>query len=79
MVRLKGGEGGKVMRLEGGEGRRMVRPQGGEGGRVVRLQGGEFLVLFKGGECRVTPRFHTFVSDVNHSNEKAGWIQDFLV
>ena len=68
MVRLKGGEGGNVMRLEGGEGR-----------RVVRLQGGEFLVLFKGGECRVTPRFHTFISDVNHSNEKAGWIQDFLV
>ena len=35
--------------------------------------------LFKGGECRVTPRFHLFISDVNQGKEKAGWIQDFLV
>ena len=46
---------------------------------MVRLEGGGFLVLFKGGECRVTPRFHLFISDVNQGKEKAGWIQDFLV
>ena len=53
--------------------------QGGEGGRVVRSEGGGFLVLFKGGECRVTPRFHLLVSDINQRKERAGWIQDFLV
>ena len=45
----------------------------------MRWQGGGFLVLFKGGGCRVTPRFHLMVSDVNQGKEKAGWIQDFLV
>ena len=33
-------------------------------GRVVRWQGGTFLVLFKTGEHRVSPRFYLFVSDV---------------
>ena len=56
-----------------------MRWQGGEGGRVVRLEGGGFLVMSKGGECRVTPRFHSFVSDINQGKEKAGWIQDLLV
>ena len=34
--------------------------------------------MFNGEECRVTPRFHFFASDVNQGKEKAGWIQDFL-
>ena len=46
---------------------------------MVRSEGGGFLIFFKGGECRVTPRFYIFVSDVNQGKEKAGWIQDFLV
>ena len=41
--------------------------------------GGEVPVLFKGGEFRVTPRFHLLVSDVNQGEEKVGWNQDFLV
>ena len=49
----------------------------GKGGKVVRWEGGGFLVLFKGGGCRVTPRFHLFVSDINQGKEWAGWIQDF--
>ena len=51
-----------------------MRWQGGEGRRVVRSEGGRFLVLFKGGECRVTPRFYLFVSDLNQGKEKVGWI-----
>ena len=50
-----------------------MRWQGGEGRRVVRSEGGRFLVLFKGGECRVTPRFYLFVSDLNQGKE-VGWI-----
>ena len=55
-----------------------MRWQGGEGGRVVRWDGGRFLVLFKGGGCRVSPRFHLFLFDVSQGKEWAGWIQDFL-
>ena len=33
--------------------------------REVRWEGGRFLVLFKGGKHRVSPRFYIFVSDVN--------------
>ena len=33
-------------------------------GRVVKWQVGRFLVLFKGGGQRVSPRVHLFVSDV---------------
>ena len=58
---------------------RVIRWQSGKGGRVVRWQGGGSLVLFKGGGCRVTPRIHLMVSDVNQWKEKAGWIRDFLV
>ena len=39
--------------------------KGGKGGRVVRWVGGCFLVSFKGGENKVSSRFHLFVSDVN--------------
>ena len=38
-----------------------------------------FLVLFKDGRCKVSPRFYLFVSDVNQGNYKAGWVQDSLV
>ena len=31
-----------------------------------------FLVLFKDGGRRVSPRFHLFVSDVNQGNKKTG-------
>ena len=37
-----------------------------------------FLVLFKDWGCRVSPRSHLFVSDINQGNEEAGWVQDFL-
>ena len=37
-----------------------------------------FLVLFKDGGHRVSPRFRRFVSDVNQGNEYAEWVQDFL-
>ena len=59
------------MRWGVGKGGRVMWWQGGKGGRVVRWEGGMFLVLFKGGERRVSPRFHLFVSDVNQGNEGA--------
>ena len=37
-----------------------------------------FLVLFKDGGHKVSPRFHLFVSDVNQGNKEAGWVQDFI-
>ena len=46
------------MRWEGGKGGRVMRWQGGKGERVVRWEGGRFLVLFKDGEHRVSPRFY---------------------
>ena len=42
-------------------------------------EGGRFLVSFKGGEFRVSPRFHLFVSDLNQENKVVGWAQDPLV
>ena len=59
------------MRWGGGKGGRVMRWQGGKGERVVRWESGRFLVLFKGGKRRVSPRFHPFVSDVNQGNEGA--------
>ena len=41
------------------------RWQGGKGGRMEKWQGERFLVLFKIGGYRVSPRFHLFVSDVD--------------
>ena len=57
------------MRWQSGKGGRVVRWQGEEGTRVVRSEGGWFLVLFKDGGCRVSPRFHLYVSDVNQGKE----------
>ena len=40
-----------------------------EAGRMERWEGWRFLVLFKGGEHRVSPGFYLFVSDVNQGNK----------
>ena len=37
-----------------------------------------FLVLLKDRGCRVSSRFHLFVSDVNQGNKEMGWAQHFL-
>ena len=58
------------MKWEGGESGRIVRWQGGKGGRMVRQKGGRYLVLFKGGGHKMSPRFHLFVSDVKGTK---GW------
>ena len=60
----EGGGGGRgvVRRWQGGRGTRVVTWQGGKGGR--------FLVLFKSGGHRVSPRFHLFVSDVDQRRKK---------
>ena len=39
-----------------------------KGRRVVRWEGGTFLVLFRGGEHRVSLRCYLFVSDVDQGN-----------
>ena len=57
------------MRWIGEKGGRIMRWEVGKGGRVVRWEGGRFLVLFKGGEHSVSPRFHLFVFDVNQGKE----------
>ena len=46
-----------------------MRQQAEKGRRVVRGGGGTFLVLFKGRERRVSPRFYLFVFDVNQGNK----------
>ena len=51
-------KGGRVMRSQGGKRVRVVMWLG--GGR-----GGGFLVLFKSGGHRVSPRFHFLVSNVD--------------
>ena len=61
--------GGRLVRWKGGKDGRVMRWQGGKGRRVVRWEGGRFLVLFKSGEYRVSPRFYLSVSDVNQGNE----------
>ena len=41
----------------------------GKARRMVRWEGGSFLVLFRGGEHRVSPGFYLFVSDVDQGNK----------
>ena len=53
----------------GGKGAKVMRCQGEKSGRVVKWKGGRFLVLLKGGEHGVSPRFYFFASDVNQGNE----------
>ena len=43
---------------KGIKGRMVVSWQGGKGGRSVKWQGERFLILFKVGGHRVSPRFH---------------------
>ena len=45
---------------------------------MVRQKGGRYLVLFKGGGHKMSPRFHLFVSDINQGNDEVGCVQDFL-
>ena len=61
--------GGKVGggEWEGGKGGRVACWKG---GRMVKWQGGRFLVLFKSGGHRVSPRFHLFVSGVDQRRNK---------
>ena len=68
-----------VVRWQVGKGGRVVRWQSGKDGRVVRWQDGRFLVLFKDGGPRVSPRFHLFLSNFNQPNKGAGYVQDILV
>ena len=45
----------------------------------MNWKGGSFLVLFKSGGCRVSPRFHLLVYDVDQQwNKRGGWVQDYL-
>ena len=45
----------------------------------VRQKGGRYLVLFKDGGHKMSPRFHLFVSNVYQGNKGVGWVQDFFV
>ena len=56
-----GGEGRRIVRWQSWRGVRVVRWQRGESGRVVKWQGERFLILFKGGVQRVSPRFFFLV------------------
>ena len=38
----------------------------------MKWEAGRFLVLFKGGEHRVSSRFYLFISDVNQGDEGDG-------
>ena len=40
----------------------------------MRWQGRSFVVLFKAGRRRVSPRLHLFVSDLNQRNKRAGCV-----
>ena len=66
------------MRWQVEKGGRVVRWQGGKGGRVVKWQGQRFPVLSKGGCCKVSPRFHLFVSDVDQQSKGAEWVQEYF-
>ena len=79
IVSWEGGKGGRlIVCWESGEGGRVVRWQGGKSGRMVRQKGWRYLVLFKDGKHKMSPRFHFFVSNVNQGNKGVGWIQGFL-
>ena len=71
VVSREGEKGRRVVSWEGEKGGRIVRWQGAKGGRVVKWQG-RFLVLFKSGGCRVSPRFHLFVFDVDQQWKEEG-------
>ena len=68
VVNWQGLKGGRVLRWQVGKGWRVVRWQVGKVGGVLRWQDRRFLVLFKDGGRRVSPRFHLCVSDVNRQS-----------
>ena len=79
-VSWQGGKEGRVVRWQVGKGGRVVRRQGGKGGKVLRWHGGRFLVLFKGGRCMVSQRFHLFLFLMLINGTKGtGWVQDVHV
>ena len=61
--------GDRLVRWEGWKGNEVVNWKV---ERVVRWEGGRFLVLLKGEEHRVSPRFYLSASDVNQGNEGDG-------
>ena len=71
-------EGSEVTRWERWESSEVARWER-EGGRIVRQKRGRYLILFKDGGHKMSPRFPLFVSDVNQENEGVAWVQDFLV
>ena len=82
-MRWEGGKGGRLVRWESGEGGRVIRWEGSELARWKRWKnseaGGRYLILFKSGGHKITPRSHLFVSDVNQGNKGFGWVQDFYM
>ena len=78
-MRWEGAKGGRLVRWQGEKGGKVVRWQTRKGGRMVRQKDGRYLVLFKGGGHKMSPRFHLLVFDVNQGNKGVGWVQDFLV
>ena len=59
------------MRWQGGKDAKVVRWQGAKGGRVVKWQGGNSWFYSRVGGCRVSPRFHLFVSDVGQQSKRS--------
>ena len=45
---------------------------------IVEITSIVFLVLLNDGGCRMSPRFHLFVSDVNQGDEEGGEFKIFL-
>ena len=45
---------------------------------MVRQKSGKYLVLFKGGGHKMSPRFHLFVSNVNQGNEGCPLLSNIL-
>ena len=41
---------------------------------MVGWEGGRYVVLFKGGGCRLSPRFLLFVFDINQGNKEVEWV-----
>ena len=70
--RWEGWKGERLMRWEGNKIGRVVRWLGGKGGKMVSHKGGRYLVLFKDGGHKMSPRLHLFVSDVNQGIEGVG-------
>ena len=72
----------KGRRLVGWEirkGGRLVRWQGEKGGRMVRQKGGRYLVLFKDGRYKLSPRFHLSLFLVLIKGTKGwDWFKIFL-